>query len=208
MRSQILMARQDEPGMTHRTLHRMYRFRHKIFRQRLGWEVESAGSLERDAFDDLKPVYLIAQNEQQQIEGSWRLLPTTGPYMLKDTFPQLLRGEPAPQDEAIWEISRFAVAPCNHHSRSQAVLSSITFAMFKAGVAYAQQHGIRHYVFVTSVAVERLLRRAGLPIHRFGDGTSQRIGKVDSVACWIPINLQTYRAVNIAVTAEEPREVA
>ena len=30
------------------------------------------------------------------LRGCWRLLPTEGPYMLKDSFPELLHGAEAP----------------------------------------------------------------------------------------------------------------
>ncbi len=191
----LLLARADDPGMDNQSLKGMFRFRHKIFRERMGWEVGSVDGAERDHFDDLAPVYLLARNFRQEIEGSWRLLPTVGPYMLKDTFPQLLRGEAPPEDASIWEISRFAVLNDRDRSRSQANLSAVTFAMFRAGVEFAERHGIRYYVFVTSVAVERLLRIAGIPIKRFGDGRSEMVGHVRSVACWIPINAETRRAV-------------
>ena len=46
------------------------------------------------------------------------------------------------------------------------------------------------FVTVTSVALERLLKRTGLPIRRFGDGKAQRVGKVLTVACWVDINEQ------------------
>ena len=88
------------------TMRRMFRFRHRVFHERLGWEVESRNGLEMDRFDALDPVYMVSENIRKEIDGSWRLLPTTGPYMLKDTFPQLLRGEAAPRDPAVWEISR------------------------------------------------------------------------------------------------------
>ena len=48
-------------------------------------------------------------NNPAEIIGGWRLRPTTLPYMMKDVFPQLLGGTPAPVRPDIWEISRFAV---------------------------------------------------------------------------------------------------
>jgi acyl homoserine lactone synthase len=151
--------------------------------------------MERDRFDGLSPVHMSYRNEEGRIEGYWRLLPTSGPYMLQDVFPSLLRGETAPNHPSVWEISRFAVVPEGKDGRDQASLCTITFKMLQAGVSFAMESGIRHYVFVTSVAVERLLRRAGLTLHRFGDSKAQQIGKVLSVACWIDINEETYRAV-------------
>ncbi len=192
--NRVVVTRPNAPGCDPHLFRSMYRFRHKVFHDNLGWEVASNEGLEHDHFDKLDPVYMIS-GDYRQVEGCWRLLPTSGPYMLKDTFPQLLRGTHAPQAEEVWEISRFAVLPSRTRSRSQANICSITFDLLRAGVDFADQNGIKHYVFVTSVAVERLLQRAGLTLHRMGDGKAQRVGKVLSVACWIDIDDATRRAV-------------
>ncbi|MEX0606424.1 MAG: acyl-homoserine-lactone synthase, partial [Halofilum sp. (in: g-proteobacteria)] len=92
------------------SLHNMYRLRHEVFHERLGWEVTSAQGLEQDEYDALQPVYLITRGPQREVTGCLRLLPTSGPYMLRDTFPQLLAGETPPADARIWDISRMAVA--------------------------------------------------------------------------------------------------
>ena len=55
---------------------------------------------------------------------------------------------------------------------------------------FAVSNQIKQFVTVTSVALERLLKRTGLPIHRFGDGKAQRVGRVLTVACWVEINEQ------------------
>jgi len=185
---------------------RMFRFRHKVFRERLGWEVESRNGLEVDHYDELEPVYMVSQNAHKEIIGSWRLLPTMGPYMLKDTFPQLLCGEPAPQDPSIWEVSRFATETSSPRGRVQANLGQVTFDMIRSLLPFAEDHGIRQYVFVTSVALERLVARIGLPLRRFGNGQAQRVGKVLSVACRLDVNEQFRQAVsgrNVAAVAEE-----
>jgi acyl homoserine lactone synthase len=67
--------------------------------------------------------------------------------------------------------------------------------MIRSLLPFAEEHGIRHYVFVTSVALERLVTRIGLPLRRFGDGQAQRVGKVLSVACWLDVNEQFRQAV-------------
>ncbi len=193
--SQVQVVRNNQPAPFPDSLKGMFQFRHKVFYERLGWEVGSQDGMERDAFDDLDPVYMLAEAQDNEVEGCWRLLPTTGAYMLEETFPQLLRGASAPKDPAIWEISRFAVLPAASSSSRQATLCSITFDILRSGVDFADRNGIRHYVFVTSVAVERLLKRAGLPLRRFGDGRAQKVGKVLSVACWIDIDDETRQAV-------------
>jgi len=173
----------------------MYRLRHTVFKDRLGWEVTSTDGMERDSYDEQGPIYMVAHNPRRQVDGCWRLLPTTGNYMLKDTFPQLLRGEVAPRSESIWELSRFAVMPAAGSDRRQVNMSGVTFSMMQRVFDFGLEHGIESYVTVTSVALERLLRKVGVPLRRFGDGRAQRIGKVLSVACRIPVNEQARLAV-------------
>jgi len=191
----LLVIDSSEANDQAQRMRSMFRFRHKVFRERLGWEVGSRHGLEIDHFDALEPVYMVSENARREVDGSWRLLPTTGPYMLKDTFPQLLRGEDAPQDPAVWEISRFATLAGEGRERAQANLGSVTFAMIRSLLPFAEKHGIRQYVFVTSVALERLVGRIGLPLRRFGDGRAQQVGKVLSVACWLDVDDRFRQAV-------------
>ncbi len=176
------------------TLYNMFRFRHKIFHDRLNWEVNSLHGMEYDEFDTLNPHHMIGTNQQNQVEACWRFLPTTGFYMLKDTFPQLLCGEPPPQQDDIWELSRFAVAPVSDNSSSQTVLNDLTFNMLQLSYEFAITNNISQYVTVTSAALERILLHAGFPLQRMGHGQSQKIGKITTVACKVAINEQYRKA--------------
>ncbi len=205
----IVMGHAGDPEMDRDAMLGMFRLRDTIFHKRLGWDVRSENGCERDVFDELSPVYMVARGSRRAVEGCWRLLPTTGPYMLRDTFPQLLRGEPAPCDPEIWELSRFAVAPTSIDDRRQVNFGAVTFEMMQRVVDFAESHGIGSYVTVTSVALERMLRRAGIPLRRFGDGKAQRIGKVLSVACWVFIDAQCREAVyNGAADTDAHEEAA
>src|SRR5208337_5571231 len=74
-----------------REMDAMFRNRAEIFGERLGWEVVVKDGYERDRFDDLNPLYLVSVDPATGAYwGSLRLLPTTGPNMLRDVFPQLL----------------------------------------------------------------------------------------------------------------------
>src|SRR3546814_9667634 len=84
-------------------LEQMFQQRYRVFKQRLGWSVADCDGAERDAFDEASPIYLLAYNSEGRLAGSWRFLPTTGPYMLRDVFPALLHGEAAPEHPQIWE---------------------------------------------------------------------------------------------------------
>lgn len=81
-------------------IEQMHRLRHRVFKDRLKWDVRSFGGLEIDQFDMLDATYLIVG--EAGVQGSWRILPTTGPYMLRDVFRQLLDGKEPPDSPAIW----------------------------------------------------------------------------------------------------------
>lgn len=89
----------------------MFRDRAAQFRDRLGWDVQvDALGWETDAYDRLDPLYVIAVDGQGGHAGSMRLMPTTGPHMLADHFADLVAG-PAPRGPALWEVTRFCLAP-------------------------------------------------------------------------------------------------
>jgi acyl homoserine lactone synthase len=74
-----------------REMDAMFRDRARTFPGRLGWEVTVKDGYERDTFDEANPLYLVSvDSDAEQYRGSLRLLPTTGPNMLRDVFPFLL----------------------------------------------------------------------------------------------------------------------
>lgn len=79
-------------------LHEMHRLRHRVFKEQLDWDVRTDGRYEVDSFDALKPHYLILRGSDGPVDGCVRLLPSNGPTMLRDTFPELLEGETAPEE--------------------------------------------------------------------------------------------------------------
>lgn len=204
----IVMARAGETGLPGEALQAMYKFRNKVFNERLGWEVQSFDGMEIDAYDGLGPVYMLSHGEIGKVSGCWRLLPTEGPYMLKNTFPQLLRGETVPESPRIWELSRFAVHSDSNGDLAQGQMGETTFSMIRRVYEFAVLNGIQQYVTVTSVALERMMKKAGFPMRRFGDGKAQRVGKVLSVACWIDINEQFRKAAYESQQSLKVREAA
>ena len=93
-----------------REIDAMFRNRAENFAERLGWEVVVKDGYERDMFDDANPLYLVSVDpDTEEYWGSLRLLPTTGPNMLRDVFPQLLDGDTV-ESATIWESSRICTA--------------------------------------------------------------------------------------------------
>lgn len=171
----------------------MFRLRHEVFAVKLGWEVKSEEGLERDEFDDVpEVVYMVAKATGGSIDACWRLLPTLGPNMLRDTFPELLHGQAAPAAEDCWELSRFAVAT-DRAGTSNASVGPLSKGLMAQSVEFAIEHGIARYVTVTTPIMERMLKHTGLNVHRVGPPL--RIGVASAVAVYIEIDDQTKRAL-------------
>ena len=86
----IQLITPDRYGAFLGDLAEMHRLRYRVFKERLGWDVEVSGDMEIDEFDACRPAYLLQTDDDGRIQGCVRLLPTTGPTMLRDTFPVLL----------------------------------------------------------------------------------------------------------------------
>lgn len=172
----------------------MFRLRFEVFHEKLGWQVQTThDGLECDQYDQLERVaYVLATRESGEVDGCWRLLPTTGPYMLRDTFPELLHGQNAPCSEDCYELSRFAVAT-NRVDTANASVGPISMALMRESAAFAIEHGVTRYVTVTTPVMERMLRQQGVHIHRIGP--SIRIGIASAVAIIIEVDDQTLAAV-------------
>jgi acyl homoserine lactone synthase len=191
--NQISLGSLRDTAFTRTYAPQMFELRYRVFHERMQWNVRCHGQWEIDEFDNDRTVYIVAHNEEANVRGSWRLLPTTVPYMLSDVFPQLLDGKPVPRAPKVWEISRFAVDTEYAAASSTFGFGDVAKEMVRSTIQYAYDEGITQYVMVVSVAVERLLRNMGLILHRFGP--PQRIGKVLSVACWLDIDAHTCHAI-------------
>jgi acyl homoserine lactone synthase len=168
----------------------MHRLRAKIFNDRMGWEVPIMSGMEIDGYDALDPYYLMIRGSVKGLRGCMRVLPTIGPYMLKDTFPELLYDHPAPKDPKIWELSRFAVEADDQQGFG---FSEMTMEVTREIVRFGDKMGIEHYVTVTTSSIERLMRRAGLAVTRYGPPL--RIGVENAVALDFDIGAQTHAAL-------------
>ncbi len=168
----------------------MHRFRAKVFKNRMGWEVPVISGMEIDGYDALDPYYLMIREPVKGLRGCMRVLPTEGPYMLKDTFPELLHGHSAPENPKILELSRFAVDTDKQQGFG---FSELTMNLTRELVRFGDKMGIERYVAVTTPSIERMMRRAGLAITRFGPPI--RIGVENAVAIDFDIGEQTHEAL-------------
>ena len=117
--------------------------------------------------------------------------------MLRDTFPSLLGGQPAPAGERIWELSRFAVDTSGAGGVGKFGLSVVPILMMRDAVVHARSQGVEAFVTVTTVAIERLLRQIGLKPKRLGPVLD--IGVERTVALAFDTDSNTESALRAAV---------
>jgi acyl homoserine lactone synthase len=144
------------------------RYRHRVFVEKLGWQLQCENALEYDQFDRDDTVYVVAHNRGHQVVGTARLLPTTRPYLLDEVFPQLLHGLVPPHSPDVWELSRFAAVDFSvQGSSALAQFSSpVAVGLLQAALECAARHGAKRFITVSPLGVERLLRIAGFQAHR------------------------------------------
>ena len=170
------------------------RYRYKVFVELLGWKLGSADGLEVDQFDHEDSTYVIAQNERQDIIGCGRLLPTTEDYLLEKVFPELLNGHPAPKESKVWELSRFAALDLKAAKREigepQEYLSERVLLQI---LKFSLGQSITHLVAFSTLPVERLIKRAGVDMHRLGPPLMIRGERL--IAFVIAVNAQSIDAL-------------
>jgi acyl homoserine lactone synthase len=158
----------DQYGEFPDELAEMHRLRYRVFKQRLDWDVQVSGDMEIDAFDALRPAYLLQRDDHGRIRGCVRLLPTTGPTMLREIFPALLDGRPPPDSSLIWESSRFSLDTGPEAPMFLGVAQA-TYELFAGMIEFGLSRGLTDIVTVTDVRMERILRRAEWPLRRTGE---------------------------------------
>ncbi|MFT4120866.1 acyl-homoserine-lactone synthase [Bradyrhizobium sp.] len=168
------------------TLVEMYRMRHRVFKLRMAWDVQTSGDMEVDHFDALHPVYLTQVSESGLVEGSVRLLPSLGPTMLRDTFSVLLEGHTAPSTSRVWESSRFAIDVAADAPKGDYGITRAAYELFAGMVEFGLSRQLTDIVTVTDARMERILRRAGWPLRRIGNPAP--IGSTVAVAGYLEIS--------------------
>ncbi|TIV73326.1 MAG: conjugal transfer protein TraI [Mesorhizobium sp.] len=161
-------------------LREMHGLRYRVFKKRLDWEVQTEGEMETDPFDSLNPVYLLLKGSDWRTCGCVRLLPTTGPTMLRDTFPALLDEMVVPASADIWESSRFALDLPATAPKAAGGLAQATYELFAGIIEFGLANNLSGIVTVTDTRIERILRLATWPLSRIGplEGTPERAGVV------------------------------
>lgn len=184
----IQLITSDSYGEFVDELAEMHRLRYRVFKERLDWEVETAGDMEVDEFDSLQPAYLLLRDFDGRLLGCVRLLPSLGPTMLCDAFPALLPDGLIPGASDVWESSRFALDLHSDAPKAAGGLAAPTYELFADMVEFGLARGLSKIVTVTDVRMERILRRAAWPLDRLG--LPRPIGTTMAVAGYLDVSYE------------------
>src|SRR5258706_11689800 len=176
-------------------LYQMHCIRKTVFKDRLRWDVTVNGELEVDEYDALGPSYLLSIDRYGTLIGCVRLLPTTGPNMLRDIFPSFVTKAAVPRGERVWEASRFAVS--GNTTAAEAGLSQTTYDLLIGVLKFGLSNSITTIVCVVDLGMERILRRAGWQLERLGP--AHRIGSTIAVAGQLDVSAQILRQLEARV---------
>ncbi|ETX30666.1 acyl-homoserine-lactone synthase [Roseivivax isoporae] len=161
----------------------VFELRARVFRDRLGWDVEvTEDGREVDHFDALDPAYVVSLDASGRAVGCMRLLQTLGPNMLNDVFHEILDGEPAPRDPQTWEATRFCV-DINRldNGRGRNSVSFVTSEVMIGAFEYARQAGVKDAVAVIDPVMNRLMKRSNNAPHGYL-GTPKNFGVATAMA--------------------------
>ena len=154
------------------------RYRHEVFIQQLGWQLNSTHARpqrEFDQFDHADARHILALDAEHQVCGCARLLPTTQPYLLAQVFG-FLCDQPTPRSSDTWEVSRFAARALEE--------GTLPMRVWWNSLNHAWSQGANRVVAVTTPALERYFLRHGVQLSRLG--SPQRVNKDHVVALSFP----------------------
>jgi acyl homoserine lactone synthase len=180
-----ILSKVDKP--TNRELFvQMFRGRAAVFNDRLGWNVVVRNGLEADRCDyKANPTYIVATDEASTVLGSLRVLPMTGPTMLRNEFSAMFPPLPDVDKATIWECTRFCV-----HSLPSGVLRrtaglKISSELLIGLCELAMSKGIAQIIGVYEEHMMRVYRRIGwspTPLARAKPGVGRLIVGVWTVS--------------------------
>lgn len=171
-------------------LHSHHQLRARVFSDRLGWEVDVTAGCESDNFDALRPTYVLALTDTDQLVGCARLLPALGPTMVADVFPSLLPTGRLNAHSAMIESSRFCVDTTLQAGRGDGTIHEATLTMFAGIINWCMTNGYTEIVTVTDLRFERILARVGWPLRRLAE--PKKIGVTMAVAGILPANADIF----------------
>lgn len=140
-------------------LHKMYALRHKVFREKLNWDVASQEGLEKDDYDENGATYLLYKDEIGEVRACHRLIPMTENTMFDGPFSHTFPEKDLWKKPMYWECSRFAVDPDLKNGRHEKGFRYITSEMFASLMQFGQTHGVECFLTLMFFSMDKLLKK-------------------------------------------------
>lgn len=130
-------------GANAELLHQYFRLRKSVFCDELNWVKANDDGTETDALDGHYNVYILNSDDATgAVNGGVRLMPTTGPTLLHEVWPDMLPDRDDFRSPNIWEATRFCVAPQSNASRKGNFVNRATLALSVAVMEFGAANGI------------------------------------------------------------------
>lgn len=179
----------------------MFHLRHRIFVERMGWEdLRKEDRLEKDQFDTDDAIYLLLTEDDGSVIGTHRMLPTTGPHLMSDIFPQSCSVKGVQRGEKIIELTRTCVDEEKLDRKATEVARKrIMVGLFE----FCLRAGYEKFTLLTPTDLLFRYLLIGLDIKPLGmpmdmDGNKQ-------VAVIVTVNQQALVAMRMALGVPEPQ---
>jgi acyl-homoserine lactone synthase len=144
-------------------LEQMFRLRHRVFIERLGWKLDTDGLLEMDQFDHGGCLHVVALDGEGRVRATSRLTPSLEPNVTCDVL-QARMGASFPRGSHIVEVSRHCVDPDLEGQARQDVLSDIRISQAEL----SRRSGWTHKLGVSSQRHIQPWIRSGLKVEILG----------------------------------------
>jgi acyl homoserine lactone synthase len=166
--------------------HNFWRFRKRLFVDRLGWQLHVKGDCEFDEFDNENAIYAAIQDGDEIVAG-FRAIRSDSPYLARSIFPQLATDRAYPNRADCWEISRFGIDGAQGNAQIARANYSVMFR-------FALRRQASALIAIADLSYERYLATLGITTLRYGPpsvlGIDARGRIMEVVAGEIPLTGQ------------------
>jgi hypothetical protein len=135
----------------------MGRYRREVIVNRLGWELNTINGIELDEFDGPDAVYVCSHDDEGNVKGVARLLPTTGPYLMEKVFPHPRFFEPIRFDPTAQVMAGVNAANMDPHTTYQFNVHQVRVIVNNEVIGVAVPEGPHRdgHLFVMNAVVNR-----------------------------------------------------
>ena len=170
----------------------MFRIRHRVYVDGRGWQaIARPDKREIDQFDTDDAVYLLGVGPDGRVYSGVRLMPTTGPHLMRDVFAHTVTWGRIPSDPRIFELTRYFIWGDVHGDLRRQWVRSI----FCAVVEFALANNLTHISTVSDTFFIPRLLEGGWKMHHLGLPTEYPEGVCASVLLEVtPQRLSEMRA--------------